>query len=105
MHIHFVVLVLNLPEVLKVDSCLVKHLLALGVNEYDLLVLLQLLPCLKVFIGICKLDRFDLALGFLDLHKEFLLLFFQGQLIELPVEERLGLLWKSRIGVSSRSEF
>ena len=68
MHIHFVVLVLNLPEMLKVDSGLVKHFLALGVNKYDLLVLLQLLPCLKVFICLCELDRFDLALGFFDLH-------------------------------------
>ena len=50
--IYLIMLILDLPENLKVDTCRVQHILALGINEYDLLILFCLLSCLEVLIAI-----------------------------------------------------
>ena len=50
--IYLIMLILDLPENLKVDTCRVQHILALGIYKYDLLILFCLLSCLEVLIAI-----------------------------------------------------
>jgi len=107
MNVNFIVFVLELSEVFEVNVSRIKDLLSLGINKYDLLVLLELLAALNILFAILftHVYRFDFGLGLLDLlHDQgpFFLWRERGQRL---MKQGLGLIGKSRVWVFPWTEF
>jgi len=105
--VDLIVLVLQLPEVFKVDSSRVKDLLALRVNEDDFLVLLELLASLDVFLAIflTHVNGRHLALRLFNKFEHIFPLLFWRQGIQLLMNQGFRLVREGRVGVPTRSEF
>jgi len=96
-NIDLVMLVLEFSEVFEVYISGIKYLLALRVNEYDLLVLLQLLASLNVFLAVffTHVYGLDFRLSLFYLFDHHCPLFLGRKRGQRLMKQRLGLVRKS----------